>query len=202
MSVLAFLIQAVIISLSGVMAPGPMTAITIGRGSESPHAGAWVAIGHGIIEFPLMIAVFYGFGYLINLPNVKEIIGIVGGLFLLFMGISMFLNFNTTEVRSNRYTQSPIVAGALLSLGNPYFVIWWATIGAALILQSARFGIIWFGIFAVLHWLCDFLWCYFLSALSFKGGRFFGRQFQKIVFTICGIFLIFLSGKFVLDAVS
>jgi len=202
MSVLAFLIQAVIISLSGVMAPGPMTAITIGRGSESPHAGAWVAIGHGIIEFPLMIAVFYGFGYLINLPNVKEIIGIVGGLFLLFMGISMFLNFNTTEVRSNRYTQSPIVAGALLSLGNPYFVIWWATIGAALILQSARFGIIWFGIFAVLHWLCDFLWCYFLSALSFKGGRFFGKRFQKIVFTICGVFLIFLSGKFVLDAVS
>lgn len=184
------------------MAPGPMTAITIGKGAESPHAGALVAVGHGIIEFPLMIAVFYGFGYLIDLPNVKTIIGIVGGVFLLLMGISMIRSVNTSGVESDRYTKSPIFAGMLLSLGNPYFIIWWATVGAALILRSANFGMIWFGTFALLHWSCDLLWCYFLSILTFKGRQFFGRKFQKIVFVVCGVFLIFLSAKFILDAIK
>lgn len=202
MSVLAFLVEAVIISLSGVIAPGPMTAVTVGKGSESPHAGALVAIGHGIIEFPLMIVVFCGFGYLIDLPHVKEIIGVVGGLFLVLMAISMFRSMNTAEVRSHRYTRSPVVAGMLLSLGNPYFIIWWATVGAALILRSASFGMIWFGTFAILHWSCDFLWSYFLSALSFRGRRFFGKGFQKVVFAICGAFLVFLSAKFILGALA
>ncbi|MDY6966328.1 MAG: LysE family transporter [Halobacteriota archaeon] len=54
------------------MAPGPVTAVTIGEGSKSPHAGAFVAIGHGIVEFPLMIAIFYGFGYLLSLSHLPN----------------------------------------------------------------------------------------------------------------------------------
>jgi len=52
-----FLLEAALISLSGVLAPGPMTAVTVGEGTRSPHAGAWIAVGHGIIEIPLMIGV-------------------------------------------------------------------------------------------------------------------------------------------------
>lgn len=66
MPLLTFLFEAVLISLSGVLAPGPITAVTIGKGKESPHAGAFVAIGHGIVEFPLIISIFYGFGYLLK----------------------------------------------------------------------------------------------------------------------------------------
>lgn len=72
MPLLTFLIGAVFISLTGVMAPGPVTAVTIGEGSKSPHAGAFVAIGHGIVEFPLMIAIFYGFGYLLSLSHLPN----------------------------------------------------------------------------------------------------------------------------------
>ncbi len=57
MSLLGFLFEAVLISLSGVMAPGPMTTVAVGKGSESPHAGALVAVGHAIVELPLMVAV-------------------------------------------------------------------------------------------------------------------------------------------------
>jgi threonine/homoserine/homoserine lactone efflux protein len=201
MSPLTFLSEAVLISLSGVMAPGPITAVTVGKGNESPHAGALVAIGHGIIEFPLMISIFYGFGCLLNLFYVKALIAFVGGLLLLVMGVSMFHSIKQVEVSSSKYTHSPMIAGMLLSLGNPYFLIWWATVGATLILRSVSFGMFGFLIFALLHWLCDFLWCYFLSALSFKGGRFFGRRFQRIVFAMCGVLLLFFSGKFITDAV-
>ncbi len=201
MSFLTFLLEAVLISLSGVMAPGPMTAVTIGKGNESPHAGALIAIGHGIVEFPLMISIFYGFGYLLNLFYVKVVTAFVGGLFLLVMAVSMFRSIKQVEISSSKYTHSSMIAGILLSLGNPYFFIWWATVGVALILRSVSFGVLGFLIFALLHWLCDFLWCYFLSALSFKGGRFFGRRFQEIVFAMCGVLLLFFSGKFIIDAV-
>ncbi len=201
MSFLAFIFEAVIISLSGVMGPGPITAVTIVKGNESPHAGALIAIGHGVVEFPLMIAIFYGFGYLLNLIYVKALIDIIGGLFLLFMGISMFRSVKQSDVSSKIYAYSSIISGILLSLGNPYFFIWWAAVGVTLILKSINFGIFGFLIFALCHWLCDFFWYYFLSFLSFRGGKFFGKKFQKIIFTICGLFLLFFSIKFITDAV-
>lgn len=58
MALLTFLFTAVIISLSGVMAPGPMTTVTISKGSKSPYAGALIAVGHGIVEFPLCLPSF------------------------------------------------------------------------------------------------------------------------------------------------
>jgi len=201
MNLLTFIFEAVLISLSGVMAPGPITAVTIGKGNESPHAGAMVALGHGIIEFPLMISIFYGFGYLLNLVYVKALIGFIGGLFLLFMGINMFRSTKQAKVGSINYAYTPMISGIVLSLGNPYFLVWWATVGAALILKSIDFGIFGFLIFALCHWLCDFFWYYFLSIISFKGGKFFGRKFQKIIFVICGVFLLFFSVKFIIDTI-
>ena len=89
MPLLAFLLEAVFISLSGVLAPGPMTAMAVGKGSDSPHAGALLAVGHGIVEFPLMVAILYGFGVLLNRDGVRVGIALVGGLFLLVMAIAM-----------------------------------------------------------------------------------------------------------------
>ena len=57
MVLLLFLGQVVVISLSGVMAPGPVTAAAIGMGARSRYAGMLLAIGHGIVEFPLMILI-------------------------------------------------------------------------------------------------------------------------------------------------
>ncbi len=202
MSLMIFLFEAVFISLSGVMAPGPVTAVAIGKGNESPYAGALVAIGHGMVEFPLMIFIFYGFGYLLNLNYVKAAIAFLGGLFLLIMGAVMLSGSNNTKVSSSWNSESPVMSGILLSIGNPYFLIWWATVGASLIVKSVSFGISVFLIFAILHFLCDFSWYYFLSALTFRGGQFFGKRFQRIIFSVCGVFLLFFGVKFILDALN
>ena len=202
MALLVFLSEAVVISLSGVMAPGPVTAVAVGKGGESPHAGALIAIGHGLIEIPLMVAIFYGIGYILDLPHVKTAIGLAGGLILVLMAIAMFRSAMQSEIASGIHSRSPIIAGMLLSVANPYLLIWWSTVGAALILQSVNFGLIGFATFVLLHWLCDFLWYYFLSALSFRGGQFFGRRLQKVVFAVCGVLLIYFSVKLVVDALG
>jgi len=202
MSLLSFLLGAIIISLSGVMAPGPLTTVTLGEGAKTPHAGAFIAFGHGLVEFPLMVAIFYGFGYFIDIYIVKTGIFLVGGVFLLIMAVGMFQSIKSVEVGYSGTNRSPLSAGVALSLGNPYFIIWWATVGASLAMSSVRFGLIGFVLFALVHWLCDFFWLYFLSALSFKGGQFFGKIFQKVVFAVCGVFLLFFSLKFILSGLG
>jgi len=196
----AFLLEAVLISLSGVMAPGPITAVTLSKGTKSPHAGAIIALGHGIVEIPLIILILYGFGEILKIPYIKAIIGLLGGLFLLKIGLGLLKGIKQTKIDSSKNLRSPLMAGIILSLANPYFLIWWATIGSILIFRSITFGLLGFFIFMILHWSCDFFWCYFLSALSFKGGQFFGKRLQQVLFAICGVFLLFFSAKFIYDA--
>ena len=175
MSLPMFLVEATLISLSGTIAPGPITATVVGRGSKSPHAGALVAIGHGIVEIPLMVAVFYGIGQLFDLPYVKTGIALVGGLFLLVMGVGMLRSIKQGEIDSIEQGRTPVIAGIVLSVGNPYFLVWWATVGAALILRSVEFGVWAFVIFGLLHWLCD------LQTLT---SRFAFRAIPRTILTI------------------
>ena len=195
-----FLIQAVIISLTGVMAPGPMTAVTIGTGTRSPHAGVMVAVGHGIVEFPLMALIYYGLGGVLGIDYVRAAVLTLGGLFLLFMGVDMLRSVKTAAKLTSSRSQKPLVAGILFSLGNVYFLIWWATVGASLLSKAVAFGL--FGVmsFALVHWSCDFVWFYILSAMSYKGGNVFGIRFQKTTFVVCSVFLLFFSGMFLFDA--
>ena len=201
MPLLTFLVEAVFISLSGVMAPGPMTAVAMGKGSDYPHTGALLAVGHGIIEFPLMVGILYGFGVLLSRDGVKAGIALVGGLFLLGMAIGMFRGIKRADARVATTLRSPVVAGIALSAGNPYFLVWWATVGATLVTRSIELGLLGFVLFALLHWMCDLVWLEALSFLSSKGQRVFGRAFQRGAFALCGGMLLFFGGKFLFDGI-
>ena len=86
---ITFLLTAVAISLSGVLAPGPMTAATLAAGTQSRDAGALIALGHAVIEFPLMIVIIAGAGKFFESNKMKMGIGLVGGVVLMLMGIQL-----------------------------------------------------------------------------------------------------------------
>ncbi|MDD3655821.1 MAG: LysE family transporter [Atribacterota bacterium] len=198
---ISFLLKAVLISLSGVMAPGPITAVTVSKGTEQPQAGAFIALGHLMVELPLILLIIVGLGKFLEINWIKMVIGILGGLFLLKMGIGLLKNISNARVGQTTSSYTPLQAGIVLSIANPYFLIWWATIGAMLITGAYQFGLVGLISFILLHWGCDFCWYFFLSSLTFKGGRFFGRRLQQILFAVCGIFLLFFSGKFIYDVI-
>ena len=196
----SFLLEAMVVSLSGVMAPGPMSAAAVGHGSRSPAAGALIAVGHAALEVPLAVSLFYGFGYLRHFDNVGPAIGLVGGAMLLVMGIGMLRGIRRQELRGSGDARSPLLVGALLSAANPYFLIWWLTVGASLVLRAGSFGPAGFPSFIAAHWVCDLVWFSFLGILAYRGGRFFGRRFQQVVFAVCGAFLLYLSVHFMTAA--
>jgi threonine/homoserine/homoserine lactone efflux protein len=197
-----FLSEAIVISLSGVLAPGPITAVAIGHGSRSLRAGPLVAIGHGIVEFPVVAAVSLGVGQLLETRSIQAAIGAAGAAMLAIMGVGMFRSASRRSDVTAAPDRSPLAAGVLLSLANPYFLIWWATIGAALIARSLAFGLAGLAAFGVAHWLCDFLWCSALSTLSFRGSRFFGGKMQRAVFMICGAALLVFAARLMMDAIT
>lgn len=199
MSFILFLAQAVLVSLSGVMAPGPMSAVAVGKGSNSPRAGLWISVGHGIVEVPLMIALLMGFGKLVQITTVKSFIACVGGVFLFLMAAGMLRDAGAKKLKSKSDARSPLVIGIAASAGNPYFLLWWATVGMTLLVETKLYGIPGFVAFALVHWACDFAWLGLLSFLAYRGSKLLGGTFERSVYGVCGIVLAFFGGKFLID---
>ncbi len=203
MELFIFLITAVGVSLSGVMAPGPMTAAAVAMGTNNRFAGALIAIGHGIIEFPLMILIVLGLDKLLSQSYVRIFIGLIGGIFLLIMAAGMLSRLRNEDVQKVKVARGgPVVAGIVLSGGNPYFLLWWATVGLALATTATGLGIWAFALFAIVHWLCDFVWLQILSWASFKGTSLFGPRSQRIVLLICSVVLVGFGAFFIYKAVG
>jgi len=192
MELAVFLLFAVGISLSGVMAPGPVTAAAVALGSRNRFAGTLMALGHGIIEFPLMVLIVLGVSKILNLSGTKIVIGFAGGIFLLFMALQMLRESQRTADGSQYKSAGtgPVLTGLILSGTNPYFLLWWATVGLGLATTAVEFGIWAFVLFTIVHWLCDLGWLQLLSWASFKGVKLFGPRVQQIVLLICSFALL------------
>ena len=202
MELIFFLFKVVGISLSGVMAPGPVTATAISMGARSKYAGMLIAIGHGIVEFPLMILIVLGMGRILKLPTAQIVIGLAGGAFLLIMAVQMLRSLRSAQEQQAEATKSaPLLAGIVLSAGNPYFLLWWATVGLALATDATSMGVWAFVVFAIVHWLCDFIWLSALTWASFKGSVLLGPRSLHIVLLICAVALLFFGLFFIYKAV-
>ena len=196
----AFLVQAILISLSGVMGPGPLTVVVVDEGARSPRAGLLIALGHGVVEFPLMALIAVGLAPVLERPVVGAVVGLAGGVVLLWMGVGLLRSIRGTIDTETRRASSPFVAGMLMSAVNPYFLVWWATVGATLVFRALEYGIWPFVIFAVVHWSLDVGWDYVLSAASHRGFRVLGPRFLKGVSLVAGLLLVFFGIRFVIEA--
>lgn len=197
---LSFVMTTVGVSLSGVMAPGPMTASAIEAGSRRPLAGLWMALGHAIVEGPLMVAMALGVGAWLQAPLAKAIIGGFGGAMLILLGVLILRGLRQADVRqADRKPMSPLLVGIMMSGGNPYFLIWWATVGLTLTTRAIDYGAWAFVLFGVIHWLCDLVWLQALSTASYYGAGLAGRGGQQVVRGLCGAALLYFGGQFLYD---
>ena len=188
------------ISLSGVLSPGPMTAAVLQHGARSRLTGVYVSLGHGVVEVPLIILLALGAGSLFEAPAVRLFVGLAGGTYLLSMGKGLLRPADLSP--DTRTGPSSLVAGIALSIGNPYFLLWWATVGLGLVLSAGRFGALGIALFIAVHWLCDLIWYTFLSSLSYRGVKTFGSGLYKKVSIVCGLAMLFFGGAFILGSLK
>ncbi len=194
-----FFASAIIISLTGVMMPGPLLAATVAKGYKDERAGIKIALGHGLVEFPIMGLIIVSLDYIFENDLVKLGIGIIGGTLLLFLGASMMRARKTVADEQREYIPyDPLIAGALTTALNPYFLLWWATVGAVLVLNAQYFGPIIVVVFAVVHWSCDLAWYTFTSVLVFRTKHLWTPRVHAFIFGTFGAIMIVFGVYFLI----
>ena len=199
---LAMWVTWCVVSLSGVMSPGPISALAIAEGARrGPRAGALITVGHALTELAMVLALGIGLRELLQRPSVAGTIGLVGGAVLLWMGYSIVRSTRDGVVAFDAEAVSPgspgrlgpMPAGVLLSVGNPYWLLWWATVGAGYLLFFTRFG--WLGIaaFYVGHISLDLIWNTLLATASASGKTLIPPSVYRMVLVLCGLFMVVMG---------
>jgi len=194
-----FLASVVLISLTGVMMPGPLFAVTIEKASKRKTAGALIALGHGIVEFPLMFLIYYGLTQFVTanmMQTVQITVGLIGGLLMMYMGVQTFRNRKRSDEKYESPRQESLIAGVWTTAANAGFILWWMTIGTTLIITAKNFGLLGFSVFAVVHWLCDFLWYTVVALAIFKSRQFWTTREHQAIFLFCFAVLVCFGAWF------
>ena len=202
--IIEFAILVIIISASGVMSPGPLFAANITYGlREGVKSGIKIAIGHSIVELPLVILLGIGVFSLEIFPEFRTIISIFGAITLfVFAGIQIKTILKKNKNISVKPKQGPIVTGILLSALNPFFIVWWLTIGFKLISDAmliwAFAGIL---IVFVFHIWMDFAWLGITAFLASKSRKIISNRNYKIMILLLSLILIYFGIMFLMDAI-
>ena len=198
---LEFSVLVIVISASGVMAPGPLFAANIAHGLRGgARSGIKMAIGHTIVELPLVILLGIGVFSLELFPEFRTIISVFGAITLfVFAAMQIKTIFRNKESTTN-LKQGPLVSGILLSALNPFFIIWWLTIGFKLISDAmliwAFSGIL---ILFILHIWMDFVWLGAISYLASKSSKILSNKNYKIIMIGLSVMLVYFGITFLED---
>lgn len=209
MEKLTLFITSFVIGLSGAMMPGPLLTVTISESaSQGFRAGPLLVLGHSILEFLLMIAFVFGLNQIFSFPIVKGAIGLIGGTVLLWMGQGIFRRARRKNWRIELSSASnplsspqisfwkPVSAGLLASLANPYWILWWATVGASYIILSLEQGPMGIAFFYAGHISSDLVWYSIIAGLVASGRKFFNYKVYRGILLFCGTFLMLFAFYF------
>jgi len=200
---------AFLIGLSGAMMPGPLLAYTI---SASARYGFWVGpllvLGHAILELTLITVLVIGFDRFIQGDTFSSIIGLVGGIVLVFTGFIMckqgWRKVAAPSVTSAVPVQNRrmIISGIVISMSNPYWFLWWATIGMTYLVWSLDLGTAGIVSFFTGHILADLSWYALVALIVSTGKRAINDAVYSWLLMICGVMLMGLGVYFVQSGIK
>ena len=198
-----FALAVITISVAGVMSPGPLFAANVAYGLKGgAKSGLKMAYGHTVIELPLVILLGIGIISLVSLPQFREVISLLGALSLfVFAALQIRKVLKQPDVFEGKH--GPFIAGMMLSGLNPFFLIWWFTIGFklisdALLLWSFVGILIMFGF----HIWMDYAWLTSVGFLSSKGKRIVSNKNYKIFIVAISAVLVYFGVVFALQAMT
>lgn len=204
----SFVSAAFLAGLSATIPPGTVFTVTVTESFKRGfRAGFLVILGHAIVEVGVVVMLTMGLGLFLGSEAARATLGLLGGGVLLWMGYEtvrgeyrngMTLPAEPSEVGYSLY--APLTRGFTACVLNPYFIIWWATVGGSFIVGGFLF-LGWLAplVFLACHWASDFPWFTFVSYSVGRGRRFLNERTYRIVVVICGVILSILGLNFLMD---
>ena len=209
------------IGLTGALSPGPTLIATIRSSLQYGwKAGPAIVTGHVLVEFGIFILIIIGLASAAG--EYSWLIAGAGGIVLMVFGL-------LTIAESRRVTLSGLLAGEpqgagesddggsrtapgglsgvflagiLTSVSNPYFWIWWASIGSAMVIDGLKSGLLLGCAFMIGHWCADISWYTVVSVTVHRGRSVLSDRSYRLVIVLCGIFLVIFGAWFFSAAFS
>jgi threonine/homoserine/homoserine lactone efflux protein len=204
-------VTSLLVGYSGAAAPGPVTMMTIAASARVGwRAGPLIATGHSMLELLLVGGLAIGLGAALQHRGLTALVSVAGGAVLLWLAWGTLrsaraapgLALAASGAAPARSALQLIGAGVLLSLGNPYWLLWWATVGATYVLTAlGHAGLLGLAAFYVGHILADYTWGTFIGALVHGGRRWLGGPLYQGLIALCGLALGALGVLFVASGV-
>ena len=201
--------SAFVVALSGAMAPGPYLTVTITRTiTRGRLSAALMLVGHAALEGLLLVGFAFGLQNFLTRPTVASILALVGGVVLLWMGQGLLRGAVkgtialATDAPAAESRLGPVLHGAAVSLSNPYWTLWWATIGVKLASDALAIG--WMGVvaFFIGHELADVVWYGLVIVAVSSGRRLLSDRLYRVIIGACAVFLLYLGIRFALDGLG
>jgi threonine/homoserine/homoserine lactone efflux protein len=190
---------------SGAVVPGSLLAVVV---SESVRLG-WLAgpvmmIGHAALELVAVVLLITGLIRFARSLRIRAVIGLVGGAVLVYLGYLTLGVQGEAAVNAMRGTSSGagpqllglgqigrlILLGGVMSAANPYWWLWWATVGTAHIGWAGQRGRAGGSAYFVGHILSDVTWYCAVSVAIGAGRAVLSAGVLRGIYVCCGLFLI------------
>jgi threonine/homoserine/homoserine lactone efflux protein len=204
-------LSALVIGYSGAMMPGPLLTYCIERSmSRGWKVGLLIPLGHVLLEIIIVALLAFGLGRFLNAPLPKMLILFIGGVVLLWFGFDMLRGAIKGTVGIAVTTDMNVAKGAnleilmksgMISALNPYFLLWWATIGLGFLLANSSLGVWGILVFYLGHATADFTWYFAVSLLCDKISKFIHGNAYRVVIGVLGTALGFFAVKFIVEGI-
>jgi len=205
MTLAVIAVSSFMIALSGALVPGPLFTITV---SESARRGAssgpLLILGHAILEILIIILILSGLSPYLKHEATRYVISLAGGSMLVLMGIMILKDLRSLRLNMSAGVEKKginlVLTGIVGSLANPYWIIWWATIGLGYLVSSMKYGIAGVAVFFLGHISADLIWYSAISYAVARGRKIIQEKAYKGVLAVCALFLIFFGAWFIIAA--
>ena len=206
MITLDFLALVILVSVSGVLGPGPLFVSSTLRATRlGVLSGLESALGHTVVEAPLVFGLAFGLSAILNSTSLRLIALLGGSVLVAFAAIQFRQAAHVVDIDAKGLPgqwekRSGIVLGLVFTALNPFFILWWLTVGSALISQALILGSI--GGVALMYashiWM-DYAWLGGTAAVAGRGGLLLGKWFRALLIGF-GVAMACFGITFILSA--
>jgi len=152
----SMLVVGFVIGLTGALAPGPTLVATIQASLKGDwKTGLKVSCGHIVVETVIFLLIVLGLAAVAQ--PYTALIAVIGGLALVVFGVLTLRDCRgatltvISQDAGGMAASNPYMAGFLTSAANPYFWIWWLSVGSTMVIAGLEGGLILAGAFMIGH---------------------------------------------------
>mgnify|MGYP002153769983 CR=1 FL=1 len=162
-----------------------------------------VSVGHMLVELPLVLLIGLGISTVMNTPGIPMAVGLIGGSALIAFGALQVRDvtrssFNTEPTESAKLPSKSLLVGIGLTGLNPFFIVWWLTVGLGLVVQAVELGAL-LGVLLmyISHVWMDYAWLTGTAYLSARGKTLLGTRGYRYLLLALALLLIYFGVGFI-----